>query len=569
MKKKVTRIWLVGRIFLILVILVIAVALAGGIYLKSHLNKDLKDFVISSSDSLYRVEYDKLSLNLIQGSLTVLNLKLIPDTAVYQKMSEQNRAPRLLAGGEFRTFRVKNLLWWKFIRTKSLVANAIILDEPHVVLQRLRSSKEDTVPEKPFDLMQMLSRKIKNLEIESILLNKASVSYEYNDRPKKRRALIHLEKLDLFIDDIHIDFVKPGDTLRDIFADNYLLRLESYRYRTADSLYWLVWNGIEYNSNIDKAIINKFSIEPRYKEKDFWPRVKTRKERFEMTLNGISIEGVRASTLINDGELRASRITIPDGKWEIFQNMALPLPAVKRNICLSQKLMMFKFPFHIDTIHVSGVNLHFKQFEQKTSGVGDLTFENIKGNYLNVTNIADDINNNPNMKISLSARFMNASKLSADFNFLLNAEDGKFQMKAELEKTSATRLNRASVPLAKLEIENGTINKLTYHAKGNDRYATGNIQFLYDDLKLNFLEPDNEDGNLEKQGVKSFLAALFVVRQQNPGKGKEPRQAINITTTRHPRKGYFNMIWRTLFAGLKEIILVGGVKQDNKVKRAG
>jgi hypothetical protein len=447
-------------------------------------------------------------------------------------------------------------LWWKFIRTKYLIANSIILDAPKFVLRRIRISPKDTATAVRIDLLEMLSKEVKNMKIGSVLLNDATVTYEFADRIKKRRALLHLEKLDLFIDNLHIDFVKPGDNNRKIFADNYLMKLENYRFRTADSLYWLAWKGIEYNSVNDKATIESFSVEPRYEEKQYWQKVKTRRERHELTLKEIVMQGIKANELINEGTLRGRSVTISDGKWEIFQNMSLPLPAVKKNICFSQKLMAVKFPFYIDTVNVSGINIHFKQYEPKSGEVGHLTFDNIHGKFLNVTNSENDIRSNPHLDIALSAKFMDACRLSAQFHFRLDSPEGMFELKAELEKIDAAKLNRASVPLARLEIANGTINKLVYQARGNESFATGNIAFLYDDLKMNFLEPNEEDGNLERQGLKSFLAGIFVIKQQNPGKGKEPRKAINVTTTRHPRKGYFNMVWRTLFAGLKEIILV-------------
>ncbi len=129
------------------------------------------------------------------------------------------------------------------------------------------------------------------------------------------------------------------------------------------------------------------------------------------------------------------------------------------------------------------INLHFKEFNPSSGDVGHLTFENIKGIFSNVTNTERDIRINPHLNISLSAKFMDAALMSADFNFLLNAADGKFQLRAELEKINAERLNRATMPLAKLEVVQGTINKMIYHARGTDRFATGNILFLYDDLK--------------------------------------------------------------------------------------
>ena len=172
------------------------------------------------------------------------------------------------------------------------------------------------------------------------------------------------------------------------------------------------------------------------------------------------------------------------------------------------------------------------------------------------------------MRMLLAADFMDNARLKTDFDFLLNASDGKFSLDVEMNKINATQLNKASKPLAKVEVEEGTINKVLFHTSGNENSTTGNIDFLYEGLKINILEPDPEDGELQKQGFKSFLANTFLIKDANPGNKDEPRRALNITTQRHPKKGYFNLVWRNLFDGLKEIITAGKIG-DKKAEKKG
>lgn len=53
----------------------------------------LKSYVLEMSDSLYNLQYDKLHLNLITGSLGIEKVSLVRDSAVYARLQQQHRAP--------------------------------------------------------------------------------------------------------------------------------------------------------------------------------------------------------------------------------------------------------------------------------------------------------------------------------------------------------------------------------------------------------------------------------------------------------------------------------------------
>ena len=47
---------------------------------KPLLQKELKDLVLKTTDSLYSIEYSDFDLNLTSGNLTLSDFKLVPDT---------------------------------------------------------------------------------------------------------------------------------------------------------------------------------------------------------------------------------------------------------------------------------------------------------------------------------------------------------------------------------------------------------------------------------------------------------------------------------------------------------
>jgi hypothetical protein len=100
---KKTRLWP-------LVLLAIFVVIGGTCYYfynqylagnrwKPLLQKQLKDLVLRTSDSLYHIEYSDFDLNITSGNATLYDFRLIPDTAVYEKLIRLKKAPDNLFTG--------------------------------------------------------------------------------------------------------------------------------------------------------------------------------------------------------------------------------------------------------------------------------------------------------------------------------------------------------------------------------------------------------------------------------------------------------------------------------------
>src|SRR5690606_27918373 len=84
--------WIIGIVATLLIIVVI-----GAWYLIRHwkpiLDAQLKEAVISSTDSLYLIAYDRLDFNLITGNASIKNLRLTADTNRYAQMELFHQAP--------------------------------------------------------------------------------------------------------------------------------------------------------------------------------------------------------------------------------------------------------------------------------------------------------------------------------------------------------------------------------------------------------------------------------------------------------------------------------------------
>jgi hypothetical protein len=104
-----------------------------------------------------------------------------------------------------------------------------------------------------------------------------------------------------------------------------------------------------------------------------------------------------------------------------------------------------------------------------------------------------------------------------------------------------------------VEIKSCQIQDLTFNMTGNERRASGQVKFLYSNLKVNILKKQDGSHEFKKKGLLSFLANALVIKDANPDGGEtrlaHPRYERDIT------KSFFNLVWKTLFTGIKETAL--------------
>ena len=106
--------------------------------------------------------------------------------------------------------------------------------------------------------------------------------------------------------------------------------------------------------------------------------------------------------------------------------------------------------------------------------------------------------------------------------------------------------------MALAEMEKGNINRLVYHLEATNTYAKGNLEFLYDDLSLKLLKKVDEK-NVYKTKTLPTLAAGLVMRHSNPQHGTT--RSGNVDFTRDIHRSIFNLMWKSLLSGIKQIAL--------------
>lgn len=539
---------------------ILALAAAGvGWYLNQHwkklLEKELPGYVASMSDSLYVVKFQHLSLDVLSGNLTLEKVSMVADTQVYHRLLARRQAPVNVYTVSADKLQLSHFKTWRYFLVGKLNAAAVTIINPDITLEQNLTVRDTTQPKTAW---QQLSPEIKSLFIGKLRLDSTHFKYVFI-RQDSSRVVHEFEHLSLQVNDLQIDSLAMIDPSRYLYAHNYEIGMKDYSCNTPDSLYRVNINGIRYDAAMRTLHIEQAALIPRYDSNVFQQKTGVQQDRYEVLLTGIRVGRLHPQLLLQEQQIWAKYIDISGGSIQIYRDRQQPMPSGNKLGKYPQQLLQrFRIPLCVDTLTADNMQLSYTELSRETRQTGSIYFNHIHGQFGNITNIDSMVVQNRQMTANFDAVFMSSGKLTARFNVNLNDPSGKFAVAGQLKDMNGKELNVASKPLGMIEIKSCDIDDLTFNIKGDERKAEGFVKLLYQNLKIAVLTQDPGSRQLKRKGLASLIANIMIINDRNPLKGEAVRTAT-VHQTRDTGKSFFNLVWKTLFKGVKDIAGAGNL----------
>jgi hypothetical protein len=549
------------------VAVILLVAAAGTVYfsrkIAPFLSRKLKEQVTLSSDSLYHIDFSSLTVNPFTGTIALQGFTLVPDTAVYSRLKAEGRAPENIfdlsvPGMELRHAHPIRLLLKRRVRVGD-----VRFEYPVVKILHEDLFSSDTAVSIQQSLAGLISGPLHAIRITRMDLDNMTISYQNKSHPASKGFF--LQKADLILKDFYIDTSTIKDSTRFFYAKDLWLHLVNLKMPTSDSLYWLKLGDIVYSAAHRTGLIKELSLDPRYSEAAFDRKVRLQQDRYEITVDSVAFSGLNMIAILRDRRVgRIGRIDLKGADVDIYHNRALPInPAVKplpqrRLDSTAHKLISKDIAavFTVDTFSLEGADITYRELSPKSERIGTVSFQRLHGSFHHITNDAAALAADPHCTGDFSALFMGRGEAHVHFDFNLTAPDQAFSYSGSLGEMKTGVLNQATRYLALLKISSGNIHHIGFHFNANDYQARGAVTLLYDDLSVKLLTLDELSGRLRNKGLASLAVNLLVLRNNNTTDTAATRTAA-VVYKRDPQKSMFNMMWKSLFEGVKEIVGMG------------
>jgi hypothetical protein len=342
--------------------------------------------------------------------------------------------------------------------------------------------------------------------------------------------------------------VYDGSTISDIIANaDWKLTSSGFSSITKNKLYRMVISGMEIDNVNGGISVNKMMIQPILSEAAFFKQALHQMDRYDFVFNNVKLSGVNYKRLFADNVLEAQSGTIQPILHIMNDRTVPPDPASKVGKYPNQLLMNMDQKIFIRSLKINNGLVAYKEKGAISKMTGVVSFANINGEITNVTNMTEYISSNGIMKLTARTKFMGQGDLNTTWLLPLVNGNGTFNVSATIGSMDATALNPMMEPLGMASIKKGRLIKTDFTLKGDDNKASGDVAFSYSGLKVELLKKGADD-ELKKKGVVSLLANVLI-KNDNP---VDKTTRIPVENNRDITKSFFNLLWKTVFVGLKK-----------------
>lgn len=352
--------------------------------------------------------------------------------------------------------------------------------------------------------------------------------------------------------------INEGTTTINSLINNaqWQLSADGFSFITKNKLYKISVGDFMIDNAASAIKIKYVLLKPLLSERQFVKQSRHQKDQYNLTVNNIILSGVNIKRLLSNEELDVESASFKP-ILKIFNDRTLP-PDSSNKIGKypHQSLLHLPFPLFIHSVKIINGSVSYREKALKSKLTGNVFFNGINATIVNVTNIPARIKANPLLKLNATAKFLGMGNLSTGWQFPLNASNGAFDIKGRLAEMNAIALNPIIEPLAMASVKGGIIDEVVFDMDGNDTKASGNILFLFHDLKMDILKL-GDDAVLKKMGLVSLLANTMI-KNENTSSANNKK----IIYDRDIYKSFFNLVWKTIFAGAKNTALGKNEKRE-------
>tara|TARA_Y100001980_G_scaffold45816_1_gene27186 strand:+ start:51488 stop:55555 length:4068 start_codon:yes stop_codon:yes gene_type:complete len=339
----------------------------------------------------------------------------------------------------------------------------------------------------------------------------SSISTEiaFNDRSKSTSYTIHKGNVELH------NFYADGELNRDQF-------FEYVQFASIRGQDFLVPLGDGYQLSVGRyhlqhpkntLTLNDINITSEYSPAEYTKRLTYQKDWFDVSADGVIISGLDLDRAFSKRQYKAEKLLVDGLNALIYRDKSVPLNTSAVKELPQGMLRNINHWVYLDTLNVVG-NITHQINPVNTEELAELSFNALNASLFRITTV-DQMPSRP-MRLVSSGILADTAHFEAYATFNMQDQGNQFSFSGQIDQMPLSALNKLLRPLANINIKEGYAEEISFSMNGNNEIATGEMNFRYNDLKIQILNPETNDMQGLNQEIKTFFANTFVIRQNNP-----------------------------------------------------
>lgn len=441
---------------------------------------------------------------------------------------------------------LKGVAWNGPVENSDLVIDNAVFDKGELEILTGSGGNSKTNSNKN---KRILTGWIKSFQLNNLHLK----SIAFTSRPKDpKKNSFTVNNSSLIIRNIQLDRASELNESLIAKAREIEISNDEINITNKEKFYNYQIQGLQLNTLARRITIRSLKVIPLLNESDFAKKMKFQSDRFDIKLKNIEFNKVDIGRLLK-GEVRIDNIVLNNNSINVFRDLSYPIDSMAKsgpqNSYPHQQFCSLEIPVNINKLVVRQAYIEYKEKNSMSQSSGRVRFSNS-----NIT--INNINNSPakeNEKIiaSFASTFLDKIPVTGSFTFYkANYQKGKFMVDVAIPKSfEASTLSQLTQPMALANIDKGTVYSFKANFTADTSISKGSLAITYDDLKISMLKKKGSE--YKKKDLLSFLANIIVKNKNKKGEGM---RTANIELKSDKYRSFFNLIWKSIFTGLRKTI---------------
>ena len=550
--------WSIGLVGGILGLLLL-IQIALYFFLQPLLGTALKKSIDYFTDGLYRLDYEKVNVQLFKQSITINGVTLSYDTARVNHSAQLQQQKYYSGAVDHLDIKFRDFDY--FLSGRYLAIDVVDVNAPVVFVHRYPALRQpDTTQSSApleFNTFKLIKPYFDSVAISLVSVKRATLGL-VRHRETGSPDSTTINELGMRVVNAMVDSAAADASHGWPAMEEARLWLRDQTFASSDSSYEYRVNSLGVDPLRGELLARQLSATPRWGRYEMGQRLSKLTTWMKWSVDQTKVQGIDFALLTDSLILRANKIGVEQVQVTLFRDLRLPHGEPRVRSLLPGLLKSVSTPFSIDTFTLANGNLRYEERRESAEQAGHVTFADLFVSAYRVTNQFHD--STLVLEADVRTRLMDEGKAELHFEFPLASESGKHRIWGKMYRMPLTALNPAVEPLAFASVKSGVANHLDFDMQLDEQSATGNVRFQYEDLKVSLLEKDDPD---DKKGVKSWLANWLVVKNSNPAGSKSLRPGP-VYVQRDSTRSMVRYWWLALRSGLMVSVGIDSPTDHNR-----
>ncbi len=500
---------------------VVIVALAVGLnfWIKDRLPK----IINSNNNSPYEVTYGDLSVSFLTGNIIARDIVIMP-----RKELEAGEE-KLGLFAKIPSVEIKGFSFWDFIREERIKAGALVVTKPKATLFQPVDAARDEARKTMAKLDQVIYVRNFYMHEGDLQLFRGGIS------------TLVADSVSLQVEGI---LVSPN-TLKNLIPIKYKsyrtdCRAISYRINRFYEV-----RGRRFALMPHKLEIRDVKLLPLMNRRSFIAASPKEKDLFTISMRSLVADSLQWGFYENEGfYARTKTLTLDRLNANIYRGKMAPDDPERKKL-YGELLREIPFELKVGRLQMKNSRIEYEEEKDFDHGAGKVYFTNF---YMTASGVASTLGRKkmPDVNIDVQCRFMGAAPMKTNWRFNPMDKSDGFKIRGSILNFPAGRMSVFTKPYINADVS-GDLDEVYFDFTGNANGAWGEFAVNYDDLKVKVYKKKDRK---KKNKLLTAIANLFVKNDT-----KDKVNSAEVTVDRLKDRSFFNLLWRAVAAGLKEIIL--------------